>query len=203
MAKAYGFDESGIRRIRALMRREERAPRVGSQRRRIQPVLGSGANGIAVRITKTLDDDEVTPTWISRTRFDEGFPAVGVEFSNFLGETGTEITLFCDFSRSIFTTGDVVVAKNYGGKWQIRDEGITQWTGVAAEDIDPTGDVLIETRPELSTFTSPTYVRVPGELYDPQESVSEGSSCLVLWIDGERKFRVIPVACPAQVVEEI
>ena len=40
MAQVYGFDESGIRRIRALMRRDERAPRTGAQRTRRQPVLG-------------------------------------------------------------------------------------------------------------------------------------------------------------------
>lgn len=41
----YGFDEQGVRRIRAAVRQVLGGPRTGSQRRRQPPVLGGGGGG--------------------------------------------------------------------------------------------------------------------------------------------------------------
>lgn len=205
MSRAYGFDEAGIRRIREVVRRSEKTPRVGAQQRRIQPVLSGAAGTQLCVITQTLDDDGETPVAIWRSRYPTGFDA-----ERLLDEA--EVELFADYVRSVYFTNEIVRCETIGGKLQIVDHGMTQWTGIATEDIVDGGPGMVLL--DLGSQRPPTTpamedVAVQCYLYDPTESISEGSTCLVLWIDSEQGltglsgFRAIPVACPAQSIEEI
>jgi hypothetical protein len=204
MSRVYGFDESGIRNIREAYWRVKKTPRTGAQQRRIQPVLGGGGV-VLCEITATKDDDGETPIPIWRSRFPEGFDAVRLADE-------AEVTLHADYVRSVYFTNEIVRCETIGGKLQIRDSGMTQWTGTAVTDITGEfgGDVLLDLGSQRPPGT-PEMVdtEVQCYLYDTQDSVSEGSQCLVLWIDSEQGltglsgFRAIPVACPAQSIEEV
>lgn len=214
MTRAYGFDEAGIRRIREAVRRSEKTPRVGAQQRRIQPVL-TGSELQLFQITETVEDeeeleeeDEGTPTWINSVGGSSGIRAVRV--TRYRGWTALpdidedEDQIFADFTRGIFFTGDIVVAEKIENRLQIRSESRFQWTGVAEADITGgTGNVLVQIPVPGDGLVDYKEVSIEGELYDPAESVSEGSQCMMLYMSDEFKFRIIPVACPAPDVEAI
>lgn len=130
---------------------------------------------------------------VYRTAYPLGFGALPVNEVDSI--IGSEERIYADYIRSVFVTNDIVWCERLNGKWQIRDEGRTLWIATALEDIANGyyGSVLIADSLDGG-------VAVRARILDDQDSISAGTSCLVMWVDGSQQFIILPVTCPAPVV---
>lgn len=160
-------------------------------------------NAVAVRMvitqlnpgtgTGTSTGSDATSTAIYRTSHPTGFEAKKIDASE--TEVGETQTLYADFVRSVFVTGDKVWVTRRNGKWQIRDEGTTSWTGDVVSSIVNGGPGTVRLRHD------PQEVRVSAYAYDTQDSIAATTICLVIFNDGEQLFRAIPMTCPSITAE--
>lgn len=133
--------------------------------------------------------------YVTKTSSPYGFSVVDVDESSD-SEIGTPYTCYADYTRSVFAEGDILAIVKKGSKWQIISEGPTSWTAVAIDSISSSGYVSLY-------WASGKRVHVQAHLYDSSDSLTPGTTCLVLWSDGEQRFYALPVSCPASVISVI
>lgn len=108
---------------------------------------------------------------------------------------GIDITIYADFVRGVYANGDKVWVSRKNGKWQINDDATLMWTALTEASLVNGGPGKVTIFHATGNFT------VMASIYDPQDSISSGSTCLVLWIDQAQQFRAIPVICPNPIVQ--
>ena len=121
MSKVYGFDESGLRRIRDVVRRNERAPTTGAQRRRQVPVVGGGG-GKSKKcecplqwIVMIQQDSEGMPTSggfsLDLSLPDETFVSITVDFD----DNASEISAKLEADSDMLATDETLICQVTGG----------------------------------------------------------------------------------------
>lgn len=159
-------------------------PPVGSAAVRFQ-ITQSGVG------TGTGTDDDAAAVY--RTSHPSGLYAQQVSAGDVAN--GSDELIYADKVRAVYATGDVVWCEKLDGVWQIRDDGVTSWRAVAAEDLLSGGPGLVTLYHRTGSVQVDTY------LFDTADSVSAGTTCLVHWLDGLQQFYAIPVVCPNPIVE--
>lgn len=142
-------------------------------------------------------EDNVIPSGsgiIYRTSNPSGLYASKLDSVDTISSTGNRI--YADYVRSVFVKNDIVWCKRLNSKWQIKDDGTTQWIATANEDIvsGNYGDVSLYNGARGNSVAS-------ARIIDSTDSMSSGTTCVVNWMDGYQQFIISPVTCPTPIVE--
>jgi hypothetical protein len=187
--KAF-FSVRDAKRVAKATRRVERmgADLSGSRKRRILP---DGPETLFYKIIENGRSGDPA----AFTRHDTANAGIEAQRIDANGETAESTdSIWLDKARGAYLTGEVVACTRTQSKIQAVGDSTVIFRGIAAEDISSAGPVVIS---RVDPTTSVTLTAEVTCYLKGVGSLSSGSECAVMYMDGVGQWWAFSAACPA------